>query len=350
MGLFDGFRLTQESSKRVIPTINTGMVGLNTPAHNLNHIVLADILGTDAWAPVTRAEAMQIPAVAKARHLICGTVARLPLKTFKDGEPLAEQPNWLSRTDTSLSPQHRLAWIVDDLMFYGASLLVVDRNSAGRVIEAARVDPTLWSIDPDSGEILINGQPVLASSVVLIPALFEGLLNVGSRTIRAARDMESIKAARLRSPNPTTQIKLSAEYEANPEELEQVVDDWVKARNSPTGTVAVIPYGIDIINDGGTDTDLFIEATNAVGVQIAQLLNIPATLLDASVAAGASLNYQNMAASRSWWIDTSLNYWLTPIEAELSRDYITPRGTYMQFDLSNLIETPMPSTGPVLED
>lgn len=326
------------------------MVGLNTPAHNMNHIVLADILGNDSWLPVTRAEAMQIPAVAKARHLICGTIARLPLKTYRDGVALEDQPTWLSRTDTSLSPQHRLAWIVDDLMFYGASVLVVDRSSAGRVIEAARVDPSNWSIDPDSGEILINGEAVLASSVVYIPALFEGLLNIGSRTLRAARDMETTKAARLRSPNPTTQIKITEDFDAAEVDLEEVVEDWVKARNSPTGTVAVVPYGIDIINDGGTDTDLFIEATNAVGVQIAQLLNIPATLLDASVAAGASLNYQNMAASRSWWIDTSLYYWLSPIEAELSRDYITPRGTYMQFDLSNLIETPMPSTGPVLED
>lgn len=347
MAFLDVFRAPISSR---VPQIQSGIVGPNTPAHNLKHIVLADILGNDEWLPVTRSSAIQIPAVAKARALICGTIARVPLRAYRDGVPLENQPTWLSRSDSSLPPQHRMAWIADDLLFGGASLLYVERGAAGQIIDAVRVDPTYWSIDPDSGGILINGDSVDADKVLYIPSLGDGLLTAGASTLRAAADLERTRAARLRSPNPTTQIKLTSDAEFTQDEIDDTLADWADARNSPTGAVALVPYGIDVINDGATGTDLFIEATNSIAVQIAQLTHVPATLLEASVAAGASLNYQNMASSRSWWIDTSLAYWLTAIEARLSMDDVTPRGTYLQFDLSNLIETPMPATGPVLDD
>ena len=154
----------------------------------------------------------------------------------------------------------------------------------------------------------------------------------------------------MRSPSPTTQIKLTLDFNPDEIELEEIVEDWVAARRAPTGAVAVVPQGVDIINDGDTDTELFLAATNAVAVQIGQLLNIPAVLLDASVEAGASLSYQNMENQRSWWIDTALSFWLTPIEARLSMDDVTPRGTHIAFDLSYLTTVPAPETPQPLED
>lgn len=327
-----------------------GIVGPNTPSHTLTH-VLADILGQVDYLPVTREEAMQIPAVAKARALLCGTIAGLPLKAMKDGTPLATQPTWLYRSDTSVSPQHRLNWIVDDLLFYGTSLLYVARGQAGQIVDAFRVPVERWEIDQD-GVVKIDNNAVSKDEAILIDGLDGGgLLHYAGRSIRAARDLENTRASRLRNPAPTIEIHLTEDAELEQEEIDDLIAAWNKARNSSNGSVTFTPHNVEIREHGATPVDLFIEAQNQVAVNIAQHTNIPATLLDASVAAGASLNYQNMAESRSWWIDTSLSYWLLPITSRLSMDDVTPRGTYLAFDLSSLVTLPQPtSSTPVLED
>lgn len=336
------------ASPALYPYQLDGIVGPNTPSHSLVHIA-ADILGAVDFLPVTRLEAMQIPAVAKARALVCGTIAGLQLKAYKDGTALDNQPAWLYRTDTGESPQHRLDAIADDLFFYGVSLLFVSRGAQGQVTDALHIAVERWETDAH-GVTKIDGNVIDADNLVFIRSFGGGgLLAYAARTIRAARDMENTRAARLRNPSPTVEIHLTENDALEDSEIEDLVAAWNKARNAPNGAVAVTPHNVEIRDHGSTPTDLFIEAANAVSVQVAQFTNIPATLLDASVAAGASLNYQNMAQERSWWIDTSLSYWTGPIAARLSLDDCTPRGTYIAFDFGPLTTVPQPPN-PVLED
>src|SRR6187402_376592 len=71
----------------------------------LQAIVWSDIFD-QAIHPVTRAEAMQVPAMNKARNLLCTTIGRLPLTVWNgDGElPVPDQPTWLYRTDGNVGP------------------------------------------------------------------------------------------------------------------------------------------------------------------------------------------------------------------------------------------------------
>src|SRR5699024_9980910 len=104
----------------------------STPA-TLETIVWPDLFGLDA-VPLTRAEAMSVPAVKRARQIIAGTIARLPL----DADP-GTLPIWLDRTDEPVSAFHRMLWTVDDLLFYGWSLWRVDRGTTGTIRHAYRV-------------------------------------------------------------------------------------------------------------------------------------------------------------------------------------------------------------------
>src|SRR6516162_2786195 len=69
----------------------------------LASIVWADLFGVDAW-PVTRAEAMGVPACARARHLLTTTVGRLPLHAYRGSDLVDPQPTWTYRTDGPVSP------------------------------------------------------------------------------------------------------------------------------------------------------------------------------------------------------------------------------------------------------
>jgi hypothetical protein len=64
-----------------------------------------------------------VPAVARARGVVCTTIARIDLGAYRGDTRLdtAAEPSWLHATDGPLSPFHRMLWTLDDLYFYGWS-------------------------------------------------------------------------------------------------------------------------------------------------------------------------------------------------------------------------------------
>lgn len=292
---------------------------------------------------------MSIPAVAKARHLICGTLARQPLKVYRGAEELAEQPAWLYRTNSDLPPQIRMIWVLDDLFFHGYSLLAVERGTRGQILDAVRVGTDRWTFD-SNGAVLVDSQPVKADDVILLMGPYEGLLKAGARTIRAALDLEAVWASRVRNPIPTVEIHNNdAGDPLSPDEAKALVSSYVNARKGIDGAVIYTPSNVDLIMHGDAAVDLFVNGRNAIAIDVARLTGVPAALVDASQVA-ASLTYNTVEGARDMFITQVLDMWATPIEAILSTDPVTPRGTRIAFDKTNLTTFPQPSTGPVTED
>src|SRR5690606_9573712 len=127
-----------------------------------------------------------------------------------------------------------------------------------------------------------------------------------------------------------------------------LLEGWSKARRDPeSSAVGFVPYGIQPVFPGldasGTQ-DLFIQGRNALRLDIANLTNIPASLLDGSVAT-ASLTYQTQEGQRSSFQEQTMRYWLSPIEHRLSMDDVTPSGQVVRFDLAYVDHTlPSPQT------
>lgn len=318
--------------------------------------MFADIFG-DAFTPPTRAQAMRVPAIAKARHLVCG-LARQPLRAYQGDRLLTEQPRWLSRTDSEVAPQVRMAWTLDDLFFSGWSLWGVDRIGT-RLDDATRIPPEWWTFDHD-GRVLVHDQPVDPAKVILFSGPYEGLLEAGAGTIRAALNLEAAWAQRVQSPIPLVNIKqdLSDDElgdptdEADDDELDfgqAMVDAYVSARRDPNGAVMFTPYGYSVEALGDVRHELFVEGRNAVTLDVARFASIPANMLDASLST-ASLTYTNTASSRSDFHDMTADFWLTPIEARLSMDDVTSARTRIAFDRSNLTQVPGTGLAPATED
>ena len=103
---------------------------------HLSTIVYRDLLGGDGRAMPTRAEAMGIPAIAKARHRLASAAARCPLiRLGGAGDEL--DPGWLQQGAGRVSPQHRMVWTMDDLVFHGWSWGAEDRGTEAGPITAA---------------------------------------------------------------------------------------------------------------------------------------------------------------------------------------------------------------------
>ena len=321
----------------------------------LQEFVWNDIFGTDT-VPVTRIEAMSLPSVVVARGLLLGALAGRPLRALRGQELLDPQPTWLYRTDTDLPPWHRMAHTLDDIIFYGSSLWAVERGSEGQITDAVRVPWDRWEVDP-TGDILIDDIYPDRKSVIYFPGPFEGLLNVAGRSIRAAVDLEVIRAAvdlegswagRARTPSPAIVLEEKEDNGMTQAEASAYVKAVAAARRDPDGTVMYIPYSLNARFEGNTSTDLMIEARNAVKLDIANFLNVPTAMLDAALPK-ASLNYETQDGRQEAFIER-LPYWTEPIEARLSMDDVCPRGQRIRFDVSPNSNRPGGQTGPYTED
>lgn len=328
-------------------------VAIRSPwtTNDLSKVVWSDVFGAE-FQPVTRAEAMALPAVARGRHLLVSTIAQLPLACYRTAEKVST-PSWLTRTNGPTSPAHRMAWTVDDLIFAGWSLWVVERG-AGGITDAARCPAEQWRLD-DDGTVLIadqdgHDQAVDPASVILIPGFHEGLMTYGARTIRSARDLELTWSGRARNPIPAVELHQTTDDEMTDAEIDDLIATYVRARQDVNGSVTYTPSSVELrIHGAGGTNDLLIEGRNAAAIDVARMLGLPAAMIDASNV-NASLTYETIQGRSMEFRDYSLALYTGAIAARLSMDDVTPRGTRIGFDATELVAPAPTPTGPTTED
>jgi hypothetical protein len=186
------------------------------PDNTLASVVVEDVLGFRPPYSLTRAEAMRIPAVARARHIIAGTLARIPLASYRGDARLlgADEASWIGANDGAVSPLHRMLWTADDTLFYGWSCWQVTVREtvngvpgAGFPTRMSRLRPlTDWRFEPDTGRVLLatpagGWRAANQREIVLIPGPHEGLLVDGLHTLRHAADVQRSAHNAARHPS-----------------------------------------------------------------------------------------------------------------------------------------------------
>ena len=344
-------------------TLSTLLPGLMFPwsgTSTLKALVYKDIYGSSDDDIVTRETAMRVAPIKRGRAVIIGRLADLPfeLGEFVDGEFVADetQPGWLTQTASITStPWHRFAMSLDDTLFSRWSLWAVDRDDAGAITDAERIELNRWRFDQESptgvaialGDILA---PIWAPitddrSVILFNGPDDGLLATARDTIAGWRHMERSWVGRVRSPIPAMVLQ---EVEANgvsQEEAQQYVDAWAKARTSPNGAIGFLPASLKLDVHGDVQADLFNEGRNAARIDVANHMNLPVSYLDGSTAT-SSLTYVTQEGSRAQIID-DLEYWIAPFEARLSQADVTGNARkVVRLNRSNLTAVPNDDHGP----
>lgn len=314
-------------------------------AGQLSSIVWADVLGADLLPP-SREEALSVPAVMRARNLLAGTVASLPLRALRADQLVAPQPSWLYRTDGQV-PYLRMAWTVDDLLFAGLSVWAVERDAAGFVLAAARVRPDLYEWDSATGALTVHGEPVDAASVVIIEGAHGGILATEGRALREAAWLERSAMGAARNPVPAVELHQLTDDQPADGEAAGLIRDWAAAMAG--GGIAYTSSALEVRTHGTQPEQLLISGRNAAAVNVARMTNVPAALLDAT-SAGASLTYETVAGRNAEFLDYGVRLFTDPIAARLSMDDVVPRGQRVAFDVSEFTAPGPTPTGPVTED
>ena len=290
-------------------------------------------------ARVSRHDAMTVPSVARARNLICGTVASIPLEYYKKstGEVIAP-PRWISQLSKSQPSFVTINWIVDSLLFYGVAYLLVTeryaedgRPSAFEWIANTRVTFTTDTYGLFVTQYYVDASPVAMEDIVTIQGLDEGVLERGGRTIQAAIDVERAAAVNSANPQPTGFLKNSG-ADLPPNEVQGLIAAWKRARQN--NSTAYLTSTLDYNPVSFTPKDMmYNEAIQNLSTQIARTMNVPAYYLSADQ--NTTMTYANVQDERKQFYALSIEPYVQAIEARLSMDDISTAGHEVKFCVSD---------------
>jgi len=175
------------------PTTEITVDAASTPAPFNNTASFNPFVFTQSVA--SRQQAMAVPTIARARNIICSTLAALPLEQYSklDGSHMA------------------------DLLFEGRAYgqVLEQYGDTGRVRAWTRVAPDRVTVKLNNNQTEIVGYQVDGSivptngvgSLVVFYGLDEGLLNRAGRTIRAAHALEQAAETFAKEPVPLQVLK-----------------------------------------------------------------------------------------------------------------------------------------------
>lgn len=300
---------------------------------------------------ISRREAMRVPAVRRARAIVCGTIAGLTWQARR-GYAVVER-ELLAQPDPTTTPQYLWAWTVDDLLFNGLSWwrvtarddtgypTHVERIERGRVSVAIDDDP--WRAGPAEYVVYVDGRRQPDADMIRIDGPDEGVLEYGATTLRTAMMLERAvrKFARLDVPlgylrpaEGAQELSLSAGSAGDGTERSEVdalLDEWESARE--TRTTAFLNRAVEytaVMFDA--QRVQLAEARQYQAAEIARLMNLPPRYVNAPQASG--MTYATTEGDRRDLLDTTLSQYVVAISQRLSMGDVTPRGQLVTPDLN----------------
>jgi HK97 family phage portal protein len=284
---------------------------------------------------VSRKDAMSVPSVARARNLICGTVASIPLEYYnkRTGEVMAA-PRWISQLSKNQPSFITLNWLVDSLLFYGVAYLRVTERYAedGRPSAFEWIANTRVTYTTDLEGIMITQyyvdiQPIDMNDIVTIQGLDEGVLERAGRTIQSAIDIN--KAASVASATPMSSgILKNTGADLPPAEVSGLLSAWKRSRQN--NSTAYLTSTLEFQSTQFSPKDMmYNEAIQNLSTEIARAMNVPAYYLSADQ--NTTMTYANVQDERKQFYALSIEPYIQAIQARLSMDDISTSGHEVRF-------------------
>jgi len=299
------------------------------------------------FAYVGRTEALGVPALARCRNLLAGTIGTIPLMLHKKstGEMLGS-PLWLDQPSYHQPRSVTIAYTVDSLLFYGQAFWQVvevyqedGRPSRFEWIANSRVTATLDRDNVFVKSYAIDGTTVPMDglgSLVTFQSLNDGILNTGASTIRAAIDVQKASVVAAATPMATGYLKNTG-ADLPPSEVQGLLSAWKSARQNRS--TAYLTSTLNYETVGFSPKDMaYSDAIFNLATEVARLCNIPAYYVSADQ--NNSMTYANVTDERKQFLTMSLQPFISAIEDRLSMDDITARGNVVLFDIDkNFLRT-----------
>lgn len=328
---------------------------------HLQQITLGDLWpGMDPdTMPISRAEAMAVPAVAAVRHRITGTLSRLPIAATKAQQAYTDSIGLLTQPDPGEPHTTTLTKTYDDLLFDGLAWWLVTAayslpQPSGathyRPMDIVHIPVHEVAIDrhglPQMSARFLDWlrtarrlQPLAMPTDSTRPWLIgfagphDGLLSFGARSIRIASRLDRAVANAADNPVPSAELHQVSGDPVTPSQARSMLQSWVENRRR--FGVSYTNPGLELKTHGQQAEQLLIDARNQQAIEAARLAGIPASSIDAAPA-GSSLTYANLRDRVLDLVNFGLSPYGVALTARLSMDDCLPAGVQATIDYRSL--------------
>ena len=296
---------------------------------------------TGAWSSVavpqaiTLAEALTVPAVVRARALVCTTLGGLPVSVHRDDRSEVDSP-LLLQPEVSVPRSVTMTLLYEDLMFYGIGWWVyVSQNRDGYPTKIRRAAPDTVQIQPD-GRIFVDGVHVPDGNLIRFDSPNPPLLSAGARAIRTCLKLDAAAARYADEPMPQGYFEPREGVDpAEDEEIESALDKWTVARNKRA--TAYVPAALNYKTVQWSPEQLQLsEARQHAVLEIARMTGVDPEELGVST---TSRSYANIEQDTIKFRNMTLSGYSTAVEGRLSMGDVTPRGQYVRVSFDAFLRT-----------
>lgn len=312
--------------------------------------------------------ALSIPAISRAHDLhvsLAGSLAITQYQLVWDSlseeyrKVYLEGESWFTRPDPKVTRQFIIGNTVSDLIMYGRAFWVVTSRYKRVGAQAPQGLPASFSWIPvgdiqtpdqsgpqyfgPSNNIQFNGQQLRTEDVIQFIAPIRGVVYSGARPLTIAVRLDESAARFAQNEFAAGYLQQQGGGEPmSPEELGDLAAGWAQARrNNAVG--ALNEYVRWVSFDQDPSKLQLVESRQYQSLEMARILNVPASMISAPQGPGSSITYTNQQDQRKDLYTFGTKIWLDCIQERLSMDDVVPRGRHVEFDVSQFIENPFES-------
>lgn len=284
---------------------------------------------------ISRQDALAVPAIKRARDLICGGIGQFPLILLgPDGKP--QDWSLLSQPESGVARSVTMTRTVEDMLLTErAWWRVTHVGWHGKPAQVIRLEADTVTVVPKYVSYL-EGQAKVWPTIpdlIRIDSPNGGLLTA-SPGIRAYIALARIAMQAVDGAPPIDWFTAGDDGEdPEDEEVEEILDDWASARYRRR--TAFVPKMLKYNRDGFNPEQLQMSQAREFAItEIARLTGIDAEELSVSTTSRTYFNAQDRRRDR---LESVLGPYMTAIEGRLSMEDVTPRGYRVLFDTSSYL-------------
>jgi HK97 family phage prohead protease len=302
--------------------------------------------------PVGREEALSVPAVQKARNLLC-SMATLPL-VQKDAVNNVVRNPLLEQFDPDVPNVVHLAQTIEDLVFEAIAWWRITGFGYDMYpTTVRRLEPSSVSLHPPSGRgtpaplpsgedprgavVWVDGEEVSVSEIVRFDSPNPAVLRTCARSIRRAIRFDKAAERYARNPRPLDYFTPTDGVDpVEDEEIEEILGGWAQSRQ--TESTAYVPAALTYNTvDVATPADLqLVELQKQAGLDLANALGVDPEDLGIST---TSRTYANVIDRRRDRINDVLAPYMRAITDRLTMPDVTKRGYRVEFNLDDYLKS-----------
>ncbi len=309
--------------------------------------------GGSIAARISRNEALQVPAVLRARNVLC-IPSTLPIRVHGPDQRVPDIRYLVPDPDPELPSSVLLAQTIEDLLFEGISWWRVSRFGwHGYPVEARHVPvesvhvsqtgsllPSQTRISADQpfpavGQVFIDGVHVPDEEVIRFDSPNPPLLRHAARAIRTCLRLDQTAATYSDEPLPLGFFTPKEGVDQDDEEIQEALDKWESARRLRAWGYVGGALDVHPMQWNPEQLQLADQRQHAV-LEIARATGLDAEDLQVST---TTRTYQNSEQRRQDLLDFTLTPYVTAIQERLSMRDILPRGYVARFDFGGFLRS-----------